>query len=159
MSHESRCLPQIIEEEYMFQDFKLKKGGWVTFRSNEKGKIVGIRKIGKHPFLSINNVLYVKGLKYNLLSISQLCDSMYDFSFNKGECIIKDCKGSIIFSSKRHNNLYKINLINLTKKIKQIRGSFESINVVSTSTPLELLHIIFLGLPELLHYVESIMDC
>ncbi|RDX73137.1 hypothetical protein CR513_47290, partial [Mucuna pruriens] len=28
-----------------------------------------------------------KGLKHNLLSISQLCDSGFDVSFNNGECI------------------------------------------------------------------------
>ncbi|RDX88613.1 hypothetical protein CR513_29777, partial [Mucuna pruriens] len=50
---------------------------------------------------SIDNVLYVKKLKHNLLNISQLCDSAYDISFNKAECIVKDCKSSIIFSAKR----------------------------------------------------------
>ncbi|RDX71112.1 hypothetical protein CR513_49577, partial [Mucuna pruriens] len=65
-----------------------------------EGKIVGVGRIGKRPFLSINNVLYVKVLKHNLLSISQLCDSGYDVSFNKGECI---------------NNLY-IDLTNLANQ-------------------------------------------
>ncbi|RDX64511.1 hypothetical protein CR513_56922, partial [Mucuna pruriens] len=52
-------------------------------------------------------------LKHNLPSISQLCDNGYDVSFNKGECIVKNHNGSIIFFSKRQNNLYKINLLDL----------------------------------------------
>ncbi|RDY14804.1 hypothetical protein CR513_00068, partial [Mucuna pruriens] len=70
----------------MFQDLHPKKGSWVTFESNKKGKIVGVGRIG---------------LKHNLLSISQLCENGYDVFFNKGEFIVKDCKGSIIFSAKR----------------------------------------------------------
>ncbi|RDX82434.1 hypothetical protein CR513_36783, partial [Mucuna pruriens] len=50
-------------------------------------RISYLQRISKHPFPSIENVLYVKGLKHNLLSISQLCDNGYDVSFNKGECI------------------------------------------------------------------------
>ncbi|RDY04468.1 hypothetical protein CR513_11819, partial [Mucuna pruriens] len=56
-------------------------------------KIYGIGRIGKHSLSSIDNVLYVKGLKHNILSISQLCDS-----------------------GKRKNNLYKIDLADLTNQ-------------------------------------------
>jgi len=38
-------------------------GGIVTFRGNQKGKIVGIGKISTNPYPSIDNVLFVKGLK------------------------------------------------------------------------------------------------
>ncbi|RDY08293.1 Copia protein, partial [Mucuna pruriens] len=192
--------PHMTGEDFMFQDLCPKKGGWVTIIGTQKGKIVGVVRIGKHPFLSIDNLLFVKGLKHNLISISQLCDSGYDVSFNKGECIVKDCKGSIIFSVKRQNNLYNIDLIDLTnqnitclvsindnhwtrhkklghaslrlifklkkhnlmkglpslvykvdllrdacEKGKQIKGSFESKNIVSTSRPMELLHIDLFG--------------
>ncbi|RDX86690.1 hypothetical protein CR513_31954, partial [Mucuna pruriens] len=88
---DSGCSRHLTEEEYMFQDLKPKKGGWITFGG----------RVGKHPFPSIDNVLYVKGLKHNLLSISQLCDSKYVVSFNKGECI---------------NNTYKIDLTDLTNQ-------------------------------------------
>ncbi|RDX92103.1 hypothetical protein CR513_25821, partial [Mucuna pruriens] len=48
---------------------KRKIRGWVTFGGNQKGKIARIGDID---------------LKHNLLNISQLCDSGYDVSFNKG---------------------------------------------------------------------------
>ena len=98
----------------MFQDLKLKAGGFITFGRNQKGKIVGISKIGKHHFPSTDNVLLVEGLKHNLLSISQLCDSGSNVSFSQGECIVKNSDGSILFTAKRQNNLYKINLEDLS---------------------------------------------
>ena len=38
---------------------------------------------------SIDSVLYVKGLKYNLLSISQFGDNGYIVSFNKDTRVVK----------------------------------------------------------------------
>ena len=98
----------------MFQDLKLKAGGFVTFGGNQKGKIVGIGKIGKHHFPSIDNVLLVEGLKHNLLSISQLCDSGSNVSFSHEECIVKNSDRSILLTAKRQNNLYKIDLEDLS---------------------------------------------
>ena len=54
-----------------FNKFDAKDGGHVTFRNNDKGKIVGIGEISNPQYLSIHNVLLVDGLKYNLLNISQ----------------------------------------------------------------------------------------
>ena len=56
---------------------------------NRKGRITRVGKIGIHPYPSIDNVLFVEGLKHNLLNISQLCDSGYVVSFNKDECIVQ----------------------------------------------------------------------
>ena len=49
-------------------------GGNVTFGDNARGHIVGVRKIGKGLLTTIENVYLVKGLKHNLLSVSQFCD-------------------------------------------------------------------------------------
>ena len=69
-------------------------GGTVTFEGNKKGLITRIGKIGMYPHPSIDNVLFFKGLKHNLLSISQLYDNGYDVSFNKDKCIDKNKDGS-----------------------------------------------------------------
>ena len=67
-------------------------------------------KIDIHPYPSIDNILFVEGLNHNLLSISQLCDSGYSAPFNKDECVVKCKDESSLFSTKRKENLYKINL-------------------------------------------------
>jgi len=54
----------------------------VTYEDNNKGKIVGVEKIGMNPSTSIKNVLLIDGLKHNLLSIYQLCDKGLLVSFD-----------------------------------------------------------------------------
>ena len=61
-------------DETQFSSLKPKDQGSVTFGDNGKGKIIGIGSIGKNSSTSIENILLVKELKHNLLSISQLCD-------------------------------------------------------------------------------------
>ena len=65
---------------------------------------------------SIDNVLYVEGLKYNVLSISQFCDSGYIVSFNKEKYIVKTEDDKSFFSVRQHNNLYEIDLIDLSQQ-------------------------------------------
>ena len=52
-------------------------GGVVTLGDNGQGKIVGIGIIQINSTTFIDNVLHVKGLKHNLIRISQLCDKGY----------------------------------------------------------------------------------
>jgi len=54
-----------------------KKSEHVTYGDNNKGRILGVGKIGMNSSNSIENVLLVEGLKHNLLSVSQLCDKGY----------------------------------------------------------------------------------
>ena len=96
----------------MFQDLRPSKGS-VSYGSG-KGKILGIGTIGKSPMPLIHNVSYVEGLNFNLLSISQFCDSGYEVSFNKDECIVKNLDKTILFTGKRKNNLYEVNLSDLS---------------------------------------------
>jgi len=44
----------------------------MTFRDNRCGSILGIGKIGENPTSSIEYVYFIDGLKYNLLSFSQV---------------------------------------------------------------------------------------
>ena len=72
--------------ESQFITFEVKKGGLVTFGDNDKEKIIGIGNIKITPF--IENILPVNGLKYNLLSISQLCDEDFKVSFESSLCTV-----------------------------------------------------------------------
>ena len=73
-----------------FSSLVSKEGGNVTFGGKDKGKIIGIGKIGKDPTNYIENVLLVDGLHHNLLSISQLCDKGYKVLFESSFCAILD---------------------------------------------------------------------
>ena len=100
----------------MFLDLKPVEGGVVSFGGMSKGKITSIGKISIPSLASIGNVLYVEGLKYNLLSISQFCNSCYIMSFNKDQYIVKEKDGKSFFIARRHNILYEIYLIGLSKQ-------------------------------------------
>ena len=57
-----------------FINLKLKAEGHVTYGDNNRGKILGRGNVGTKDSTTIENVLYVEGLRHSLLSISQLCD-------------------------------------------------------------------------------------
>ena len=55
----------------------------------------------------IANMLYVEGLKVNLLSISQICDQDFMELFSKGKCLVLDEPGKKLISGVRTlNNCY-----------------------------------------------------
>jgi len=63
-----------------FEKLDRLKGGNVSFGGNSKGKTIGYGTVNIGS-LTINNVSLVKGLNYNLLSISQLCDTGFRINF------------------------------------------------------------------------------
>src|ERR1044072_1731264 len=114
---DSGCSRHMTGVRSMFLDLQIRKnGGTVTFRGNQKGIIIGKGNVGKVPHPVINNVLLVKGLKHNLLRISQLCDSGFSVSSDKDIYNVTDGKGKAIFEAKRQGNLYKINTENLANQ-------------------------------------------
>ena len=60
------------------------KDGHVTFGDNSKAKIIGVGNIDGNPSPLIENVFLVDKFKYNILSISQLCDKVYKINFKNG---------------------------------------------------------------------------
>ena len=69
---DSTCSKHMTGDEAKFVKLKRKDGGYVRFGDKSKAKIVGLGKVGSEP--SIDDVSLVDGLKYNLISVSQLCD-------------------------------------------------------------------------------------
>jgi len=59
---------------------------YVTFGDGVKGKILGIGNLIKNGLPRLDNVLLVKGLTANMISISQLCDQGMKVNFSKPEC-------------------------------------------------------------------------
>jgi len=74
---------------------------YVTFSDEGKGKIVGIGNLVSEGLQRLDNVLLVKGLTANLISISQLCDQGLSVSFSKLECQITDEKGKVSMKGTR----------------------------------------------------------
>ena len=90
--------------------FAPKNGGYVTFRDNAKGKIVGEGKIGKSPNPIIDDVLIVNGLKHNLQSISQFCYKNCKVVFEPSRCVVNDDNECALIVGSRHNSIYVVDL-------------------------------------------------
>ena len=85
-------------DQSFFKVFESKKGGNVTFGDGSKSQIKrkGIISLPRLP--DIANVLYVEGLRVNLLSISQICDQDFMVLFSKGKCLVMDKSGKKLIS-------------------------------------------------------------
>nr|AAM08642.1 Putative copia-type pol polyprotein [Oryza sativa Japonica Group] len=173
----------------------------IVFGDDGKGKVMGLGKIAISNDLSIANVLLVKSLNYNLLSVSQLCSMGYNCLFtdvdvtvyrrNDSSVVFKDVlKGKLYlvdFSSSKakhetclvaksntgwlwHRRLAHVGMRNLHKLLKhdhilgqtnvqfekdrvcsayqagkQIGAHHPVKNVMTTTRPLELLHMDLFG--------------
>ena len=107
----------MTEDKEHFNKLDAKDGGHVIFGDNAKGKIIGIGEICNPQSLSIHHVLFVDDLKYNLLSISQLCDIGNKVTFYLKNCFVSSLdKDKVIFSGKRVDNVYVIDLNKIDNK-------------------------------------------
>nr|GEW68680.1 putative ribonuclease H-like domain-containing protein [Tanacetum cinerariifolium] len=92
-------------------------GGYVSFGQGG-GKITGKGKI-KTGKLKFENVYFVKELKYNLFSVSQICNNKNSVLFTDSECIVlgKDFKlkkdTNVLLRTPRQHNMYSIDLNNI----------------------------------------------
>ena len=97
----SGCLRHMIEDRSLFKVFEFKKGGNVTFGDGSKSQIKGKRIISLPGLPDIANILYVEGLRVNLLSISQIYDQDFLVLFLKGKCLVMDEFGKKLISGVR----------------------------------------------------------
>ncbi|MCH79805.1 gag-protease polyprotein [Trifolium medium] len=80
---------------------------FVTFGDGGKGEIVGIGNLTNGDLPKLENVLLVKDLTANLISISQLCDQGMKINFTKTECQVTDDKGNLLMRGvKSKGNCY-----------------------------------------------------
>uniref|UniRef100_A0A151UEZ7 Retrovirus-related Pol polyprotein from transposon TNT 1-94 n=1 Tax=Cajanus cajan TaxID=3821 RepID=A0A151UEZ7_CAJCA len=101
-----------------FVSLREKESKTITYGDNNKGKILGTGTVGNSYNTLIEDVLYVEGLKYNLLSISQLCDKNFNVSFNNECCLVCDkSTNETLFIGKRINNIYILHLVNNASNI------------------------------------------
>lgn len=61
----------------------------------------------------LTNVLYVKRMKENLISMSELCDDDLHLHFDKRRCdVLKEDEECIIIRTRTSNNCYQMNKTN-----------------------------------------------
>ena len=85
---DSGCSRHITGDKEKFSNLEVKDGGKVIFGGKQKDKIIGQGKVSEDSSCSVDDVLLVEGLNYNLLSISQLCDKGLRVIFEHDKCKI-----------------------------------------------------------------------
>jgi len=78
----------MTREKSNFLSLAATQGVSVAFDNEKSGIIVDIGKIGESLSHSIDGVYLVDGLKYNMLSVSQLCDKYNLVVFSSKQCLV-----------------------------------------------------------------------
>ena len=108
---DSGCSRHMTGDKNMFTSLNDYNGGSVTFGDGKKGKVIGKGNIALPGIPIMNNALYVEGLKANLISISQLCDSGFNVNFAKEGCNVIDNNNDIVSQGKRtSDNCYCVSI-------------------------------------------------
>nr|GFA66318.1 ribonuclease H-like domain-containing protein [Tanacetum cinerariifolium] len=128
---DSGCSRHMTGNMSYLYDFEELNRGYVAFGGNPKGgKITGKGKI-KTGKLDFDDVYFVKELKFNLFSVSQMCDKKNNVLFTDTECIVlsSDFKlpdeSQVLLRVPRENNMYHTFIVGLENllslKVKIIR--------------------------------------
>ncbi|GJU81677.1 ribonuclease H-like domain-containing protein [Tanacetum coccineum] len=116
---DSGCSRHMTGNRSYLTDYEEIDGGFVAFGGNSKGgKISGKGKIrtGK---LDFEDVYFVKKLKFNLFSVSQMCDKKNNVFFTDTACVVlsPDFKltdeSHVLLKIPRKDNMYSVDLKNI----------------------------------------------
>nr|GEU88571.1 hypothetical protein [Tanacetum cinerariifolium] len=110
--------PQHMTDNISYlSDYEPYDGGYVSF--GQSGcKITGKGTI-KTDKLEFENVYFVKDSKYNLFSVSQICDNKNSVLFTDSECIVLgrnfklSADANVLLRTLRQHNMYSIDLNNV----------------------------------------------
>nr|GEW34729.1 ribonuclease H-like domain-containing protein [Tanacetum cinerariifolium] len=135
---DSRCSRHMTGNRSYLTDYEEIDEGFVAFKGNSKGgKITKKSKIrtGK---LDFKDMYFVKKLKFNLFSVSQMCDKKNSVLFTDTACVVlsPDFKltdeSHVLLKVPRKDNMYNVDLKNVytscieqfwrTAKAKNING-------------------------------------
>ncbi|GJV02627.1 ribonuclease H-like domain-containing protein [Tanacetum coccineum] len=115
---DSGCSRHMTGNKSYLTDYQEIDGGFVAFGGNAKGgKITGKGKIRTRK-LDFEDVYFVKELKFNLFSVSQMCDKKNSVLFTDTECVVlsPDFKlpdeSQVLLKVPRNNNMYSFDLEN-----------------------------------------------
>eukprot|EP00253_Pinus_taeda_P008323 PITA_08323 len=105
---DSGCSNHMTGEEKLESYSALEKGKKVSFGNDNPATIKGKGIAQLKEKVKARNVLYVDGLKHNLLSVSQMCDQITEVIFRSNGCLVRDLDtGKTVIKGKRTpNNLY-----------------------------------------------------
>ncbi|GJX56452.1 ribonuclease H-like domain-containing protein [Tanacetum coccineum] len=119
---DSGCSRHCLETMLNFQDFKDFDGGYVTFGGGANGGRITGKGTIKTDKLDFDDVYFVKELKFNLFSVSQMCDKKNYVLFTDSECLVLSPnfklpdENQILLKIPRQDNMYSFDMKNIVPK-------------------------------------------
>ncbi|GJS08640.1 putative ribonuclease H-like domain-containing protein [Tanacetum coccineum] len=119
---DSGCSRHMTGNMSYLTDIEEIDGGYVAFGGNPKGGKITGRGIIKTGNLDFENVYFVRELKFNLFSVSQMCDKKNSVLFNDTECIVLSPnfkltdESYVLLQVSRKNHMYSVDLKNIVPK-------------------------------------------
>nr|GFA84104.1 retrovirus-related Pol polyprotein from transposon TNT 1-94 [Tanacetum cinerariifolium] len=104
-------------------DFEEINGGYVAFGGNPKGGKITSKGIIRTSKLNFDDVYFAKELKFNLFSVSQMCDKKNNVLFIDTECIVLSSEfklpdeNQVLLRVLRENNMYNVDLKNIAETV------------------------------------------
>ena len=96
-------------DKSLFKTLKEKVGDYVTFGDGSHAQFLGKWTIEIPRLPLLKDVSHIKGLKANLLSITQICDGDFLVQFSKKRCIIINEEGiQVLEGNKTTDNCYEV---------------------------------------------------
>ncbi|GKA11412.1 ribonuclease H-like domain-containing protein [Tanacetum coccineum] len=115
---DSGCSRHMTGNKSYLSDYEEIDGRFVAFRGDPKGgRITGKGKISTGK-LDFEDVYFVKEIKFNLFSVSQMCDKKNSVLFTDTECVVLSPnfklldENHVLFRVPRKDNMYSVDLKN-----------------------------------------------
>ncbi|GKC68328.1 putative ribonuclease H-like domain-containing protein [Tanacetum coccineum] len=119
---ESGCSRHKTRNMSYLTNFEKIDRGYVPFGGSPKGGKITGRGTIKTGNLDFENVYFVRELKFNLFSVSQMCDKKNSVLFNDTECIVLSPnfkltdESHVLLKVPRKENMYSVDLKNIVPK-------------------------------------------
>jgi hypothetical protein len=91
---------------------------YVTFGDDKKGKVLQTGVIKVNDCFTLNDVALVNRFRYNLLSVSQLCDADLSVLFCKSDSHVLDSFGKRVCGISRIGNIFQANFLSAQSSLR-----------------------------------------
>nr|GEW68825.1 ribonuclease H-like domain-containing protein [Tanacetum cinerariifolium] len=116
---DSGCSRHMTGNKSFFTDYQKIDGGFVAFRGSPKGGKISGKGKTRTKKLDFEDVYFIKELKFNLFSVSQMCDKKNSVLFIETKCLVlsPDFKlhdeNQLLLKVPRQNAMYSFDLKNV----------------------------------------------
>nr|GFA19581.1 ribonuclease H-like domain-containing protein [Tanacetum cinerariifolium] len=116
---DSGCSRHMTWNMSYLSEFEELNGGYVAFGGNPKGGKISRKGKIRTEKLDFDDVYFVKELKFNLFSVSQMCDKKNNVLFTDTKCLVLSPEfkppdeNQVLLRVPRENNIYNVDLKNI----------------------------------------------